>query len=750
MKIGEARVWLAERLTAPDERDDETADREPAGEDETHGLKQVFAERSITVGTMERNLRLAVVAALLVLVAAAVLIGLRDSAFGSGELSPGSLGVVMPKVVFLVTIAFLTLGWTYFLWGVLHAHLIVRFGGLVLFSWAMLELWNEDLPLWIWRMAPSYVLLACVWLVGAATLRVRARERWQQELQLLFFPLVLLLVGGLYFAFWWRLRPLHDSRYYTLLLSHQLSELSFGLIPLLYVAGVDFAEWGDTVSTRVAEVVGGIRAPYLVAAGAGGVAAFALADRASSEDARFFAVQLGFGALLAVLVGVPAVAALRSRAASRVPYAAVFAAAVVLLLLVVGVDRLVPASGPTHVTFRHPAAPRFQLEYPLSWDLRSVPGEGDLRLFVLGPYGVSPTRFLVIYIPKVDAAALPDPLGELYKPTVQSRGRDGPWSLTKFTGKGMTGIAWQRRVQGAIWLLIGVAKPGQAAGQSATFASIAHSWTMNVTPAPTEAQTRAEDTVHSERVFAIAAGAWLALAGLGAFVLLRRGRRNPGWLSAGALFFVTAGVLDFLFDLPSVAHRLGYASLSAHLRFSGIQTAAAAGTIAAILFLAVTRRVSSSAVRLLSLLLVLNGGLLAIQWIDRALTAEKDAAGRFSIVQGVLIIVAFGWDIGMSGEAITNRHTSHVPRQTRVLVYLGYVMVAATAVLFFSSLRYLSHGAVIEPDFESEGFPDAGLLTFGPALLVTLFVVRLGRSRSRPEERSADSPREAVELEAPS
>ncbi|HEY4348727.1 MAG TPA: hypothetical protein VGM80_14180 [Gaiellaceae bacterium] len=741
MTIAEARIWLAERLTAECERarDPDVVESEASGEEERgHGLRKVFAERSISLGTMERNLRFAVAGAMLVLVAAAVLVGLRDVAFDSIEVGSGpDAQAVIPAVVFWLSIAFLTLAWSTFLWGLLHAHRLVRLAGLALFSWAMFELWHDVLTLAVWRMAPSYALLACIWVIGLAAMRIRAKERWQEEIQVLFFPLLLVLVGGLYLAFWWRLRPLHDPHVYTLFVFHQLQQLSFALIPLLYVAGVDFAEWGDAAATRIGETLGGVRAPYALAAVTFGLACFALVYRVDTLGGRTFALQLGFGFLFAALVTVPALAAGRSGASARVPYAAVFAAASILLVLVVGgSDVLLSAPGANRgkATLSHAGVPRFQLEYPASWGERAVPGQSGLKLFLLAPRE-SVTRMYVFYIPSSVASSVPDPLNVLFKPEVHSRGTDGPWALTRFTGNGMTGVAWQRRDRGAIWLLAGLAKPAQAAALGASFAAIARSWTTEVAPGETEAQALSAETVRGERVLEIAALAWLGVAAVAAFVLLRRRRRNPGWLSAAALFFVSTGVLYFLIDLPNVAHRMGFTRLTAHLRFPGVQMAAAVATLAAVAVLAVRRRLS---VEPLALLLVLNGGLLAVQWLDRAIVSGEDAAGRFSIVQAVLIMVAFGWDILVSGEAITNRHTRHVPRQTRVLVYLGYVMLVATAVLFFSSLHVLSHGKVSEPGFESEAYPDSGLLVFGTALLVTLFALRLGKiGRERPDAPAA-------------
>ena len=613
----------------------------------------------------------------------------------------------------------------------------------MLFTWAIFELWHGVLPLGTWRMAPSYALLACVFVVVLATRRRRPAERWQEELQLFALPLLLLLVGGLYLAFWWRLRPLHDSRIYTLIVYHQLGQLSIALIPLLYVAGVDFAEWGDAAATRAAEVLGSARRSYAIAAATCAVAAYAVGYRAATLDGRTFAVELGFGAVFGLAVAVPAFVAARSGAVARVPYVALLVAALVLLALVVGGDKLFGphATGPPQglATMRHPGSPPFQLDYPLSWAERAVPGQNGLKLFVLGPPGTA-TRFLVVYIPKALAAGAPDPLGELLKPRVESRGRDGPWSLERFTARGMAGVAWQRRDQGAIWLLVGLASRAQSAGESSTFAAITHSWTTHVVPAPTAAELQAKETAGTDRVLAIAALGWLALAGLCAFVVLRRRRRNPTWLSAAALFFVVTGVLYFLVEFPHVANRSGFPNVTAHLRLPGLQLATAIATLAVVVVLVARRRLASPVPELLGLLLVLNGGLLAIQWIDRLIAGEEDAAGRFSIVQAVLIIVAFGWDILMSGEAITNRHTRHAPRHTRVLVYLGYVLLVTTAVLFFSSVRFVANGHVSEPGFESDAYPDSGLLIFGSAFLVTLFAARAGRLWHRARDAAKPEP----------
>ena len=105
---------------------------------------------------------------------------------------------------------------------------------------------------------------------------------------------------------------------------------------------------------------------------------------------------------------------------------------------------------------------------------------------------------------------------------------------------------------------------------------------------------------------------------------------------------------------------------------------------------------------------------------------RQSAGARLSIAQAIVILLALLWELTVSGESITNGHSSWFPRAARVLAFCGYIMLVATAVLFFSSLRVRNLGTVLEPQFESEAWPALGILQLGVPALLCLVAVRLG------------------------
>jgi hypothetical protein len=125
-------------------------------------------------------------------------------------------------------------------------------------------------------------------------------------------------------------------------------------------------------------------------------------------------------------------------------------------------------------------------------------------------------------------------------------------------------------------------------------------------------------------------------------------------------------------------------------------------------------------------LLLLNVGLQIISWIDLAFSATDQPASQFTVAQGVLLVLAFLWDLLTSGEQVTNAHGRLTPRFARVLIYVGYSLLSFSEVLFFTTLR----GSPFANSLS--GWPDLGLTTLGPVLLLTVVLLRLARSGATP------------------
>lgn len=684
-------------------------------------LRDFFRDRVISFGTMDRGLRSVTALALVAIVAAAILVGLRETGLRSVPLaSEKGLQSTMPEPSFWLTVLLLAVAWSYVLGGLLHAHRIARLASLGAFTFATYELWSIPLPLGVWRMVPSYVALALVWVVGLAALYNRPGERGDaRRLRPMLVPLLFLLVLAVYLTFWWRLRPLADPRFYTLAVYHQLEISSFALMPVLLVAGVDFAEWGDAAASRATALSTRVRwsgaLPSFAALSAAGVLGYCLATTLGPSLWR----SAGLAALFAVLVGCAAIAA--RRPPRHVPYATVFASSLALMGVLLGISYSVATVD--NLTFRHPTSPHFQISYPANWQaLPSRLGAFGVYVF-LAPGSVA--QLYVVHIPSELLHAAPDPRSMIFKGTVQSVTREGLWRRVRFNTHGGEALSWQRRVSGGMWLVVGVARRQAFSTVEPVFERAWASWTPVVSDAPTFSA--------ADRAIEGSALAWLGVAAAASAALFTRRRRDvPGWLTASFLFAVVAGLYYTLVQLPTLAYTLfGASSPNAwpSLTLKGLETLVAGTTL-----LALATRTGRRAA---GPLITLNLGLFAVDWLDRAISGEIKA-GRMSVVQAVLILIALVWDVVMSGEAITNRHNRHFPRHTRVLVYLGYVIAVSAAVLFFSSIR-TARGSV-EPLFESEGFADWGLLFLGTSLLVTLCLLRLGRLRAPAPEHVLDLP----------
>ncbi len=731
------RSWLASRLAATEDEHGEQHEHDVTG----RRLREVFLERAISLRTMDPRLRFVTGLALLQIVIAAVLVGLRDAHFPTVGLdATEGQQTVMPKVTFWLVVVFIALAWSYLLCGLLHGHRLVRLGALGVFGWGAWELWNEPFPLGTPRMIPSYVLVAGICLVGLHALRESPDEKGgPRRLRLATFPVLFVLVLGLYLAFWWRLREFQEPRFFTLAFYHQFEVLSFALIPVLFMAGVDFADWGDVVAGRASALLARFRSPLPLAVATALVAAGVLAYFIDTTAGARFGRGFGLAALFAAVVFVAASSLGGRRVLGRVPYAAVFVSALVLFGLVIGVAYLVSTQTAEEVAaaatieFKHPAPPRFQLGYPAFWQERELHAKGGVKLF----FFVAPAesaQFFVFYIPKSVAAGVPDLRSLIFKGRATSRRRDGPWQLTVFRLGTKEGRAWQRTDHGSVWLLAGITQKAAAAAYAPFFERVATSWTTKVTPfAEKSAAVNTGAVTLRDRVVEIAALSWFAIALVaGTLLVTHRGFSRPDWLLASGVFFVVAGVFFALVQLPTVGFTFGLGrNALPSLSLAAIECFVAVGTLAALVWLAVTRRLTASFTEPLALLFLVNVALIAIQLLDKAIASGRHSGNQFSIAQAVLVLVALVWDIVMSGEAITNRHNRHFPRHTRVFVYLGYITAVATAVLFFSSFHFQTTNHLLEPQFESEALVEDGLIFLGSALVIALFVLRLVRYRSR-------------------
>jgi hypothetical protein len=260
---------------------------------------------------------------------------------------------------------------------------------------------------------------------------------------------------------------------------------------------------------------------------------------------------------------------------------------------------------------------------------------------------------------------------------------------------------------------------------------MAHSWRPNLTasiPATSRGFTDAE-AIRAAAIFQGLAPLVLGLA-LG-FWLVRRGRaRHRAWQVAG-VFVATLGLLAGAATIPAILTALGAPGKAfwfLQLNLSGIQQVVAFATLALVAYVALRRRADALWLSLVRLALTLNVGLLFITLMvhlyDVAIGLSKGSSDQpLSWAEGLIVLIALSWDLLMSGESFTNRDDKLTPRLTRLLLYLGYITLTATLVMYFSAQSYTVAGHSHESLFESEPWPRLGLLVLGAPMVITTFAL---------------------------
>ena len=235
------------------------------------------------------------------------------------------------------------------------------------------------------------------------------------------------------------------------------------------------------------------------------------------------------------------------------------------------------------------------------------------------------------------------------------------------------------------------------------------------------------------------AALWVAggIVAVGVLIALR-GRLPTGWVVA-LVFTGLVGATNVVariwvlgnFDNPP----LGITGDNPpYLGPEGFRAAGALLTAAVLLLAIVLRRVRRWMLPISALLIatvtveVLS--YIEVLYANRGHLEQLGASGSLAVGGAILLIVALLWDVAVSGEAITNVPGRIFPRDTRVLAYLGYVLLVAASVLMFASLHD-EKGKLLENTFDPEAWVQDGILFLGIPLVLTLCIAAFHRIRDR-------------------
>jgi hypothetical protein len=723
-------------------------------EDKELGLAHALREKLIGLGSMDRGLLVTTLVAIAMVVAAGILLATRDAPWPRVPTSAEAPALTVPLPVLIACSIFLVIAWSYLLAGALHAHLVLRVLGMV--AWTVANLFSLTLSTATLELVAFALLVLAAWAMAIAMWLVdrlyheRKRSRWHHRIRLraftfLFFALV---TGSLYAidaVGWLHTGVLGVSVWF------QLTLYQLALIPMLYLAGTDFAEWSEVVAGRIGSAITHVSrrlATWVLAALTAATAGLMLAERIHFLARQGFtlrdaAIAIAEATVPLAIMTAAGWVAIRRRAAVRVPlYALVVAAAVGIGSLMLGSMlqcRLGYCADPESVRYMHERAPVFTINQDRSWTptTRRVPGDGEAVVFQRTDASRQPVQFVVLTARDGDplTTTLPSLVGGSVAVSGDGRPRDG-WLVRDYTiqihGTAFDGRAWTRTEGDERWLLTGISPLVASGAYDDTFQRMVSTWT------PTAAEegqghgggagAESEQRSTLPFVFTVAPFLWLAVF-VGAVMLLRRG----GVAATGGLFLMTAGVF---FLSMGVRDMFGVffggealqPGLPPWIFAQGMRNsigAVAAWTLVGLAFLAATRRLTPDVVPVLRLTLVVLLALVGLRLLhDDVFGAARSSGEGLPLIQAVVLMLALLWDVAMSGENLTNAEGRRVPRHTRVLIYLGYVMLVATAVLFFSSLK--GPGAEEAAWFESDQWPQFGIYTMGVPLVLTFFFVNLG------------------------
>jgi hypothetical protein len=723
--------------------------------DASPGLWVTFRERAGRLGAVGPRLRALTLVAVSQLVVAAVLIALRGVRFGSTPLVTGWSGTTsVPLIVLWVTVASMTIAWAYLLAGAVRGHLIVGVLALGAFGAGLIPL-AQDVG---WHGAPAVVRVVALASIAALAVATWARRGVRDPVKAV--VVFAFLVAVVYATFAWDASADTTFRFFSFGVADELMSVSFFLIPLLFLTGAEFANWAEVIGDRVAYVAaraGGVRVLWLLAAA---ISVAVLVHVLVADAAKIPSQVLLFaaGALLVVWRVRSAQAA--AGRAYEIPWLAMALVACAFIgILLIEVYRTTPgrvsrpaAAGLTLRPYQHDARPGFLIDIPASWRVQARQS--------LISFAGSNDSFYVDSVPAHEGPdegpLLPGLLSRLYPRVPEHLGvgrEDLGWRRTTVTlGSNMRGVAWERLIGSSDWLLLGLARGSAPPTDQTLFGSMWRSFAASGQAASPlggvqQLAHKRLDPYRYDPVLVVPVLAWLGITAVVGLALGRVRRLVSKPVALGAAFVFAFGVLFLLSDLRQVLEEIfdGRPGPVYSLRLPGIQAAVAVGTLGLLFF-----RRDLGRERLTNLV-VLGAGLQLLVWLSHLYENAVLVGSRLSVVQAVVIVLALLWELLVSSEAVMSGDSAAFPRAMRVLALCGYVMLVATAVMFFSSLREEGTGVLLEPQFESEGWPALGIVQLGvPALLfVVALRLRVLSPRGLPRDRPLAAPAPATSPTAP-
>ena len=749
------------------------ADPTAAGDTESSTMREVFRDRRIAVRTMDVPLRIATASTIAGLLGAAVLIWLRGAAAPQVALGvTAGAQVTLSLPLFVATMVLLSVGCGLLVSGALFARLVVAIVGLVcltaLIGWTtgILGIGGYLVPLPDWASWATRIALGLVWVVAAGTLWFRRGRHGDagedRGLRIAVMIVVAALFGGYFFILWVASPIINGLTLFPQSVNLLMKDVGLLATPMLMIAAVDFGEWGELSAQRLASLPV-LRHPagrsrrrvYIVPAGLASVAlVYGLFFENGTPLERVWIVGQSvilLGIVVAILIAVARMGRI-SRGAwpTKLGFSALFC--VCALVTWGGGVSTAALSGALTAPPQPPVSA--QGDYTPTASVHSITGLSGFTALVPVGWATLPDttnnldKFTNLFpdgtlidllgfsagtgtMQQAVAAVKATPIGP---PTT-----DGPWTKQLITPSiGGKGAIWLQAAGSAKQLFYGVAKGKSADLALDTGEAIVRTYRAPGQPAATLAMiltkngSASKADVASQRsadtVPALRAGFDLVTAIVALLALLVFGRRWSLMWRLAVLVYMAVAAVALIASSASIGRVLfGAGATWPVMTVGGILGASG---IVGLVALAVAARIRSGwAGRLPHVIAGVLGTVIVLgiiyQLYEVALTASETPQWA-----AILILVAVGWDIMMSGETMTNLSSRTFPRSTRVIAFYGYILILAATMIYFSGQLSVATGrAVTEPFFDPEAITQSALFRIGFPVLLLLFLVRFtGRS----------------------
>ena len=224
----------------------------------------------------------------------------------------------------------------------------------------------------------------------------------------------------------------------------------------------------------------------------------------------------------------------------------------------------------------------------------------------------------------------------------------------------------------------------------------------------------------------------LALAALTGLLFLLADHRigQPDQRGRG-LLLVIIGVLIIIISLPVFLAAAGLPAVLPRHQFSllrGMQLVVSLATVGWLISLAMRKQPPTA--RQLANVLKLLAGLLIVSWIlGLWIVMARLGADSDYLVAGLFFLTVV-WGFVTSGDDLTGTeaNTAAYPRDGRILLAVGYGLVANATLLYLGALRAPRPGIALPSSAINDFITPVGLGVLGSALVIMRFVTRATRT----------------------